>query len=31
MGNDMNTRQADRCAALLLLGTIALNVALFIW
>jgi hypothetical protein len=31
MGNDVNTRQADRSAALLLIGAIALNIALFIW
>lgn len=30
-GNPVNTRQAERSAALLLLGAIVLNVALLIW
>ena len=31
MGNLVNTRQSERSAALLLIGAIALNIALIIW
>ena len=31
MGNLVNTRQSERSAALLLLGAIALYIALIIW
>lgn len=31
MGNLVNTRPAERSAALLLIGAIALNIALIIW